>query len=147
MAKARNRGTRPAPQSQQADRDEPLPSLAPLALPSMPPRSVRDLLAVEDRRTFTPDPLYRHPRMTSSRPARLTLPPAPAAKQVRPGARLRAPSPYALNSLHRLEFAAPKHTLICVRRKTRREVLHALKRTGRGPSRKSRNAWSNINCR
>ena len=44
-------------------------------------------------------------------------------------------------------FAAAAKTVICFRRKVKREVLHALKRTraGRGAPKK-RNAWSDVQC-
>lgn len=48
----------------------------------------------------------------------------------------------------RVAFALPTQVAICVRRKVRREVLHAIRvagRTGRGGKR-HRNAYSNIKC-
>lgn len=46
-----------------------------------------------------------------------------------------------------LKFRVPKRVALCVRRKERKEVLHALGRlrSGRG-GRKRRNYWSNVSC-
>lgn len=45
-----------------------------------------------------------------------------------------------------LAFAVPGKTIVCVRRKRRREVLFA-KRKAHGAGRRRRNQWSNIACR
>lgn len=53
-------------------------------------------------------------------------------------------TPYGYQNL----FADPSSVLVCVRRGQRREVLHALRKTGRrgkkGPYR--RNLWSGVHC-
>lgn len=45
-------------------------------------------------------------------------------------------------------FSAPESVSVCVRRKRRKEVLHALKKAGRGgPQRKRRRSqWSHVSC-
>lgn len=44
-------------------------------------------------------------------------------------------------------FAAPKQVSVCIRRKTRRSVLFAKKRTRKGAgSRRKHNQWSSIGC-
>lgn len=50
-------------------------------------------------------------------------------------------------SLH-LGFAQPKKVAICVRRKTRREVIHALRKAGAGAAqkRRKRNEYSDVRC-
>lgn len=90
----------------------------------------------EDRRLFTPDPLP--PAKSFNTPHhRLTIPKSKARSFSRPG-----PVP------HQLGFAAPEKVLICVRRKIRKEVLHAYKRTGRGSGRPNRRGpFSDIHCR
>lgn len=46
-----------------------------------------------------------------------------------------------------LKFPTPKSVIICIRRKIRREVLHALRRVGSGGGKKRRrNEWSDIHC-
>jgi len=49
----------------------------------------------------------------------------------------------------RIAFKVPKHVALCVRRKQRKQVLHAKKKTGAGVSRKkpTRNMWSQISCK
>lgn len=46
-------------------------------------------------------------------------------------------------------FSVPKNVAICVRRKQRREVLFALKRTGKGARvrRRRRNYYSDVSCK
>jgi len=101
----------------------PAPVLIPV--PSPPTRSA--VLSVGDRRQWQPD--------------RSTRPP----HSLRPGAsRVMAD---AYKRLHTLKFADPRFVGICVRRKIRREVLHALKRTKKGSGgAKRRNFWSDISC-
>lgn len=96
------------------------------------------LLDVEDRRTFYPSP----------------------ARPIRQFRRWQAPittsqpamglSFKSNNMLNRdvLRFKYPKDVLVCHRRKTRKEVLFALNRTGRGSgSKRVRNPQSNISCK
>lgn len=46
-----------------------------------------------------------------------------------------------------LAFTAPAETLVCVRRSRRKEVLHALKKTGKGGQRKPRRSrWRHVKC-
>lgn len=49
----------------------------------------------------------------------------------------------------RVGFAAPKRVAICVRRQKRKEVLHALKRVGKGSGggRHFWNYWSSVDCK
>lgn len=42
----------------------------------------------------------------------------------------------------RLSFSLPKKTIVCIRRKVRRAVLHALQKTGRGGGPQKRPRWS-----
>lgn len=48
----------------------------------------------------------------------------------------------------RVAFAVPRNVGVCVRRKQRKEVLHALKRVGKGSGggRHRWNYWSGVNC-
>lgn len=102
-----------------------------------------------DRRQFHPQQEQRPPAATVRRAARLFISPVrTVGRELRREARnkaLRAPVK-ALSSTVR--FAIPSHVGICVRRKVRREVLHALKRTNKrgtgGPRR--RNPYSGIKC-
>ena len=50
----------------------------------------------------------------------------------------------------RLSFSSPKKTFVCIRRKVRRAVLHALQKTGRGGGPQKRPRWSDasrIRCK
>lgn len=52
------------------------------------------------------------------------------------------------SSATKLRFAVPKDVGVCVRRKSRREVLFALRKTGKGArSRRRRNEWSGVTCK
>lgn len=47
-----------------------------------------------------------------------------------------------------VRVATPSRVAVCVRREQRREVLHALRRTGGGGRKRRRyNEWSNISCK
>jgi len=112
---------------------EPLDSL-PIRVRSWAPPTAL-LTEIDDHRTYTKSP--------ATRPA-LTLTGAVAGIQAitpKRGTRSRTRVPY------QIAFTAPKETLVCVRRSRRRQVLHALKKTGkRGQRRRRRSQWSNIKC-
>lgn len=107
-----------------------------------PSRLLRDMAAssvlrmIEDRRQYHPLQFFRPARKISGHPV------SPV--------RIRKAPPRKGEAFlaHRLNFAEPNRTLICVRRKQRKEVLHALKKVGRGRGRgaKRRNWYSNIGC-
>lgn len=92
----------------------------------------RPLVEVEDRRTSFPA-VYR-PAKRFVGYARLSMPAV-----VPPRSRRRFS--------HVVKFQDPSGVLICVRRKVRREVLHAKGRAGGRVRRPRRNEWSNISCR
>lgn len=98
-----------------------------------------DLRAFEDRRLFTPK-LSAWPK----RIVRRAVLPARVIERSRDPRRVLAKT--SLNRLG-MAFEAPKRVLVCVRRKQRREVLHALNKTRKGAgARKRRNQWSNVSC-
>lgn len=98
----------------------------------MPSRS--SLQDIEDRRQFHPLEFFRPARTVYGGPSSVTV------KQ--PARKFSRMLPFGLS------FEAPKKTVICVRRKQRKEVLHALKKVGRGRGggRKRRNWYSSISC-
>lgn len=110
-----------------------------------PPRSLTPLLRdftpaaplrlIDDRRTYHPLKHFRPAKQLSGHPVGPVVVKTPSNKN-------RA------FIAHQLRFAAPKKTLFCVRRKQRKEVLHALKKVGKGKGggRKRRNWYSNIGC-
>lgn len=58
----------------------------------------------------------------------------------------RAIEPGALFSAGPIGVRRPDSVAVCVRRKRRKEVLHALRRVGRNSGRRRRNQWSDIKC-
>lgn len=104
-----------------------------------PPRS-----AIEDRRQFHPV----HPAPPRSFPNRTEyrIAAATSASQRQPGTGARG-RPSLFLSPH-VAFRAPGRVLICIRRKVRREVLHAKGVAGgRVSRRRRRNENSNISCK
>lgn len=131
----RSRNRRDSGRATEAFSSRPLASLARpivLALPA-------DLRQVEDRRRYHPLGNERGVATTQG------------SVSVRPGAaKSRFKKPYKASAWPSagLRFKAPKNIVLCVRRKIRAEVLHALKLTGRGRGRgkKHFNKFSKIGC-
>lgn len=93
------------------------------------------LLEIQDNRVFHPSKPHKPPP-ASTHAFRSNLVVPPPTKQNK---RTRLPATVA--------FQAPKQVLVCIRRKTRAEVLHALKRTrAGGGSKKHRSVTSDIKC-
>lgn len=89
-------------------------------------------LEVEDHRLFNPDP-YASPRSTRSRATRIVAKSGSGSRYAR-----QSEQPY---------FASPRNVIICHRRKTRKEVLHAYGKTGKGSGKpRRRNQFSNVRC-
>lgn len=88
----------------------------------------------EDRRAFHPLRDYRAARSFSNRGHGVVVSKSVADSSSFPRSTLR--------------FAVPNKVLICVRRKERKEVLHALGRVGRGSGggKKHRNQYSEVHC-
>lgn len=102
------------------------------SLPTFESASVwSDVSDVEDRRQYHP---AGHHRPASS-PRKAVAPSSIDARSaMSPGHPLRV-------------FNAPSHVAICVRRKVRDEVLHALGKTGKGSGRpRRRTQWSKVKC-
>lgn len=112
----------------------PYRSLTPTLLRETAQAALRRM--VEDRRTYHPERAFRPARLVTGQP----VGPVRVSPQKQNKSR-----PFLA---HGLSFEAPKRTMICVRRKERKEVLHALKKVGRGSGRgrKRRNWYSNIGC-
>jgi len=82
-----------------------------------------------DRRTFHP--------LGKLRPAATSLGKRHQLKT------LKKPAP-----LSKIGFANPRHVLVCIRRNQRKQVLHAINKTGKaGQRRPRRNEYSEISCR
>lgn len=101
----------------------------PAPLPRVSPRT--NPLTLEDRRVY--------------HPLRKAAPPASVSLESR---KLVVPRVQRKNSPTLAQFNLPRNVSVCVRRKQRREVLFATRRTGRGASKKrrTRNQFSDIRC-
>jgi hypothetical protein len=101
----------------------PLRPLASIVV-TLPP----NLTELEDRRTYRPDRSVRAPAAVQRKDTRLNTFPSPA--------RLAA-----------YGFQNPHNVALCVRRKVRKEVIHAIRVAGKtGLKRPKRNFWSNVKC-
>lgn len=117
--------------------------------PASPPRiavPVRRLRDIEDRRNWAP---AGQARDFAGRPARVVYK-AKSPKVLRgPGGKPLQSRPTVFRRLETgmPRFAEAAKTVICFKRKVRREVLHALKQkhSGKG-SPKKRNEWSDVQC-
>lgn len=59
-----------------------------------------------------------------------------------------AKKPFTRSKPAKLRFDVPQETIVCIRRGTRREVLFAKKKTGRGGrSKKTFNRFSKVHCK
>lgn len=118
-------------------RTPPAGSLDPLGLSLLRRSLIRSpvLREVEDRRLFTPARVRTAAPIFSRSSTRL----------VSPQAATRGGFPSA-----RVGFAVPRDVAICVRRKQRKEVLHASKFGGKGAGgvsrRRRRNEFSYVDC-
>lgn len=101
----------------------------------------------EDRRQWHPEGVYRPARSFSRSFHRLRVvsdrrEPVRSRKARNFLQEMRSSVPV------RVGFQSPDGVLVCVRRKQRREVLHALRKTGRGGQRRPVWNWySRISCR
>lgn len=106
---------------------------------------------VEDNRSFHPDGAHRSVRDIYGSPVSYQVfSPSPRRSQS------RLSNPY-LNYLRQqrqvpwqIQFVGSKKVLTCVRRQERKEVLHALRKTGRGRGSQRRPRWTSksyVRCR
>lgn len=107
--------------------------LAVVSAPRLSPQTLREL---QDLRRFDPTASTRPASSVRRDQARLTQPVRRAKKPTKPAPLWSQP-----------QFAVPKKVAICVRRQTRKEVLHAKKVAGKsGLKKPRRNMWSKIRC-
>lgn len=104
---------------------------------------VSPLVDVEDGRRFNPDAAFRPPQTVFGRPARWSV--SYGSPPNNRGVRSKGVSDIGARS----GFEDARNVIVCVRRKERREVLHALRRTGSGSGRGPRRiSWkSSIGCK
>lgn len=99
-------------------------------------------IVADDRRFHHPDGLYR--------PAKDVLGNVPRVVVRRKSDKYQYSLKKSFPALYEPDFqafAVPDRVLICVRRKRRKEVLHALKKTGKGGQKRPRRNWySDVTC-
>lgn len=96
------------------------------------------LRKIEDRRTYHPSGPMRSARSFNKAHHRLVV------KASRPGRKPKAASSFPPA---KVQFHDPKKVLVCVRRQTRREVIFATKRRGKGSSARRKHNWfSDVSC-
>lgn len=125
---------------------EPFMAPDPLSFRPLPSLSINHVVRsplseVEDNRYWNPD---RVPQARSLKTWRNHPQLSPVHPRKRPSAGTRP-----LRAIHALTFRSPKFVAVCVRRKSRKEVLHALGKIGKGAGWKKkprRSYWSNIRC-
>lgn len=106
--------------------------LDPIQSVLIPEPSLAPLVEITDGRTWSP-PGY-------SQTAPMSVSGAPVGFQ-------KKLPPSGLPAPNKQSFADARQAVVCVRRKQRREVLFAKRRTGRGArSRKRFNQWSDVGC-
>lgn len=99
------------------------------------------LTKTQDRRVFTPEGRDTNAKNVHGRKHGLTTHRSVVIRRLRDGKLSR-------NTTERIAFKDRKRVLVCVRRRVRREVLHASRKTGqRGQKRPRWNGWSRIKCR
>lgn len=126
-----------------------------LSVSLSPSRSIVDKISqslrlVEDRRQWHPEGTFAPARSVSSPRHRLTVVDRPVRRQTQKNrARFAGFGKMLSQTKATLAFEAPTRLAVCIRRSQRREVLHALRKTGKGSSRKPRRrSWmSEISCR
>lgn len=118
--------------------------LSPISIPVF----TEPLVEVDDRRLFHFDPpAGRAPLDEEGRPARITLRDKKRTRGAKRGVYRFGPRIYSQTKAIRA-FEEPRKVLICIRRQSRKEVLFAKRKAGRGGMRPPRrNAWSSISCR
>lgn len=108
------------------------------------------LVQVEDRRRFHPENKNRPALLKTGLPAPVTVvnkarPKPKTRKQLAQVNRFGAVQPSQTKAV--VAFAAPRETVVCVRRQSRKEVLFA-KGKGGGGKRPPKRTWlSKISCR
>lgn len=108
-------------------------------------RLATPLVMIEDRRSYHPDGYVRPLRTLSTSRHRLTS--RTVVHATRSTAKRNLPNLFSLKN-DRIAFQAPDKLLVCIRRKRRKEVIHA---TGQAGSRRAQktpryNQWSSIVC-
>lgn len=102
-----------------------------------------DLLAIEDRRQWHPEEPFEPARSARSLSDSFVV-----ADPVRPTKRQAPGRPLSI-SADVFRFKVPDNVAVCIRRKERREVLFAKRKTGKGSRKRfrRRNYYTEVSCR
>lgn len=118
---------------------------------SAPTFSQTILQQIEDRRTFHPLGDSRPARFSTGGPSRISVKDRAYNGRYKYADPHRTSQNIHLNSGTKapVSFVAPDGTLVCIRRRTRKEVLFATRRAGRGGKqrRHRRNVYSGVRCK
>lgn len=102
---------------------------------------------IEDNRQYHPEGADRSPRLLSGNNYSISV----GDRSTRSSLKKSLYGPFiASQTKAKIIFSEPDRTLVCLRRKQRKEILHAKRKTGRGgrPKRSPRRNWkSDIACR
>lgn len=109
------------------------------------------LREIEDRRRFIPEAarLVRRPLAYAFQEAARVVATSKVALRQPLKPRQKPFKTINLTFRDKLVFKHPQHVIRCVRRKERREVIHALRLTGKGSGarHRRRDEWSNVGCK
>lgn len=125
-------------------------------LPTLPTQTLKTpdylkplslLQELEDRRQFHPEGRQRPARGFRNARHRLTEHKTITRRQ-QPNKKFKTVPTGLQQTTHRIGFEQPEQIAVCVRRKKREEILHALKKTGKtGQKRPRRSYYSSISCK
>lgn len=128
-----------------------LRSTLPLSVSPIRSPDLSRLIEYEDRRQWHPEGENRPARSFSQSRHRLTVVDKNYRRQVQKNRdRFAGVRRFPSQTRAAVVFKNPDRVLVCVRRNIRREVLHALNKTGRGKGKQRRpryNVYSKISCR
>ena len=109
----------------------------------------RIIAALEDRRRYHPLGRYAPPQALPKDAARVVVPvkkrrhPRHVARAISPGVRAQMDAAWPTE---RLAFKVPRRVSMCVKPKTRRELILASGRGGGGHRPPKPNPWSKVEC-
>lgn len=119
----------------------------PIGLPQLNRLPSVILQSYEDRRTFHPEPYTRVAFALPRSAAQLVAGPHRNVNEAKPYSPTTSPSGFSTGVPSSVSFKVPNRVAVCVRRHRRKEVLFALKRTGKGSrSAKRFSKFSSIGC-
>lgn len=133
MARSRNRRDTPSIATAHYTRAVPIQQFKPRPF---------SLTLYEDRRQFHPEGIYAPAKSFNSTRHRIAVPKSNYKVPLSQYSALGQTYP-----TYKLAFEAPTKVLVCVRRKIRKQVLHALSKTGKvGQNRPKISDYSHISC-